>query len=148
AGVGAGAGAGAGAGGGAGEEVALLVLSSIAFSAGFGREVMKDIEDAKGDALRGVRSLARVYGLERAKQVVVFSYSAAVLLSAVPFFLADTSYFLNPAYLLPILVADALFVHASFRLFFGGEEKQLRKETLVAVAAGLVAFVAGALVRL
>ena len=148
AGVGAGAGAGTGAGGGAGEEVALLVLSSIAFSAGFGREVMKDIEDAKGDALRGVRSLARVYGLERAKQVVVFSYSAAVLLSAVPFFLADTSYFLNPAYLLPILVADALFVHASFRLFFGGEEKQLRKETLVAVAAGLVAFVAGALVRL
>ncbi len=147
-GAGAGAGAGTGAGGGAGEEVALLVLSSIAFSAGFGREVMKDIEDAKGDALRGVRSLARVYGLERAKQVVVFSYSAAVLLSAVPFFLADTSYFLNPAYLLPILVADALFVHASFRLFFGGEEKQLRKETLVAVAAGLVAFVAGALVRL
>ncbi|RLF93055.1 prenyltransferase, partial [Thermococci archaeon] len=141
-------GEGAGAGAGAGEEVALLVLSSIAFSAGFGREVMKDIEDAKGDALRGVRSLARVYGLERAKQVVVFSYSAAVLLSAVPFFLADTSYFLNPAYLLPILVADALFVHASFRLFFGGEEKQLRKETLVAVAAGLVAFVAGALVRL
>ena len=147
-GAGAGVGEGAGAGAGAGEEVALLVLSSIAFSAGFGREVMKDIEDAKGDALRGVRSLARVYGLERAKQVVVFSYSAAVLLSAVPFFLADTSYFLNPAYLLPILVADALFVHASFRLFFGGEEKQLRKETLVAVAAGLVAFVAGALVRL
>ena len=86
-------------------EIALLILiliitlSSIAFPACFGREVMKDIADVKGDALRNIRSVARIYGVEKAMRITVFSYSIAVMLSAVPFFLVNTSYFFNPAYI-------------------------------------------------
>ncbi len=142
--------------------IALLILSSIAFLAGFGREVMKDIADVKGDALRNVRSVARIYGVEKAKRVVVFSYSFAVMLSVIPFFLVNTSYFHNLAYILPVMVADALFVHTCFELkpFRKKFDKKrlkrkedidynyMRKETLIALVIGLIAFVSGALVRL
>ncbi len=127
----------------------ILILSSIAFLAGFGREVMKDMADVKGDEVRDVRSIARVYGMEKAKSVAVFSYSLAVILSAVPFFLVNTSYFFNPAYILPVMAADALFVHTCFGLRkVDINYNYLRKETLIALAIGLFAFICGALCRL
>jgi geranylgeranylglycerol-phosphate geranylgeranyltransferase len=135
----------------------ILILSSIAFLAGFGREVMKDMADVKGDEIRDVRSIARVYGMEKAKSVAVFSYSLAVILSAVPFFLHNTSYNFNVAYLLPVMAADALFVHTCFGLKLKPFRKRfdpktisfdyMRKETLIALAIGLFAFICGALCR-
>lgn len=126
--------------------MALLLLSSIALLAGFGREVMKDIADVKGDALRNVRSIARVYGVEKAKRVVVFSYLLAVLLSLIPFFLSTTPYFFNLAYMLPVVAADTLFLHACFGLRKEAiNDDYLRKETLMALAIGLFAFISGVL---
>jgi geranylgeranylglycerol-phosphate geranylgeranyltransferase len=145
-----------------GINVALIILSSIAFLAGLGREVMKDIADMKGDALRNIRSVARIYGAEKAKKVVVFSYSLAVILSVIPFFANNTPYFLNAAYLLPVMAADGLFLHTSFELTpfkkkvdpktrFKQEEDidymRMRKETLIAIGIGLVAFIGGAMIR-
>ena len=130
-------------------ELVLLILSSIAFLAGFGREVMKDIADVKGDTLRNIRSIARVYGTEKAKRVVVFSYTLALILSVIPFFTYHTSYFFNPAYLLPIIAADMLLVHTCFKLQeVDIDYNYTRKETLIAIGIGLFAFVSGALVRL
>lgn len=134
----------------------ILILSSIAFLAGFGREVMKDMGDVKGDEVRDVRSIARVYGMERAKDVTIVSYFLAVVLSVVPFFLVNTSYFFNPAYILPVMAADALFVHTCFELKHKPFRKRfdpktasldyMRKETLIALVIGLIAFICGALV--
>jgi len=127
-------------------DLALLILASIAFLAGFGREVMKDIADVKGDALRNIKSIARIYGADKAIKVVFFSYLLAVILSVVPFFLVNTSYFHNLAYILSVMAADALFVHTCF-----GLQKEdvnyntMRKETLLAIGIGLIAFVSGAL---
>ncbi|MEA2075373.1 MAG: UbiA family prenyltransferase [Euryarchaeota archaeon] len=127
-------------------ELTLLILASIAFLAGFGREVMKDIADVKGDALRDIRSIARIYGADRAIKVVFFSYSLAVILSVVPFFLVNTSYFHNLAYLLPVMAADALFVHTCIGLQkVDINYSTMRKETLLAIGIGLIAFVSGAL---
>ena len=139
-----------------GINAALIILASIAFLAGLGREVMKDIADMKGDALRNIRSVARVYGAGKAKRVVVVSYSLAVILSVLPFFANHSPYFLNPAYLLPVIAADLLFIHTCFELkpFRKGVEQEggidyngMRKETLIAIAIGLVAFIGGALCR-
>jgi geranylgeranylglycerol-phosphate geranylgeranyltransferase len=145
-----------------GVNMSLLVLSSIAFLAGFGREVMKDIADVKGDALRGIRSIARIYGVGKAKTITVLSYSIAVILSVIPFFLVNTTYFFNPIYLLLIIAADAVFVHVClelkpFRKRFDLKTisviqkdevnyNYLRKETLIAIAIGLAAFICGALI--
>jgi len=139
-----------------GINLALIILSSIAFLAGLGREVMKGIADVKGDVLRNIRSVARVYGAAKAKRVVVFSYSLAVILSVIPFFANTTPYFFNLVYLLPVMAADLLFMHTSFELkpFRKRAEHEedidymgLRKETLIAIAIGLVAFIGGALYR-
>ena len=126
----------------------LLILASIAFFAGFGREVMKDMGDVKGDEVRDVRSIARVYGMEKAMHVTIFSYFLAVVLSAVPFFIGNTPYFHNLAYIVPVMAADVLFVHACFGLQkgVGINYNYLRKETLIALGIGLIAFVSGTLV--
>ena len=123
----------------------LIILSCIALLAGFGREVMKDIADVKGDELRDVKSLARVYGVATAKRVVIGSYLLAVLLSVVPFLVVNTSYYFNFAYLLPIAAADVLFLHTCIGLRnVDPDYGFMRKETLMAIAIGLVAFICGA----
>ncbi len=126
----------------------LIILSCIALLAGFGREVMKDIADVKGDELRDVKSLARVYGVATAKRVVIGSYLLAVLLSVVPFLAVNTSYYFNFAYLLPIAAADVLFLHTCIGLRnVDPDYGVMRKETLMAIAIGLVAFISGVLCR-
>jgi geranylgeranylglycerol-phosphate geranylgeranyltransferase len=127
-------------------DLALLILASIAFLAGFGREVMKDIADVKGDALRNIKSIARIYGADKARRVVFFSYSPAVILSVVPFLLVNTPYYHNLAYILPVMAADALFVHTCFALRKAYiNYNTMRKETLLAIGIGLIAFVSGTL---
>ncbi len=129
-------------------DLILLVLATMAFVAGFGREVMKDIADLRGDALRDVKSFARLYGVEVARSVVVGSYLLAVVLSLIPLFSVESTYFFNPAYLFPVLLADALFLHASWVLWRLRDEpavyRTLRTETLLAIGVGLLAFVCGA----
>lgn len=129
-------------------DLILLVLAAMAFVAGFGREVMKDSADLRGDALRDVKSFARIYGVKIASRVVVGSYSLAILLSVIPIFSIESSYFFNPAYLLPVLLADVLLLHTCWVLWRRSAETAdytaLRKETLVALGLGLLAFVCGA----
>ena len=122
----------------------LLILSLIALFAGLGREVMKDIADMRGDEIRDVRSIARVYGIEKAKEVVTASYSLAVGLSVVPFFLHSTPYYHNPLFITMIGGTDIIFAHTLYGLWKRHVNyEQLRKETLVAIAIGLLAFICG-----
>jgi geranylgeranylglycerol-phosphate geranylgeranyltransferase len=131
-------------------DLVLLVLAAIAFLAGFGREVMKDIADIKGDALRDIKSIARLYGVKQASRVVIFSYALAVVLSAIPLFSVNTAYYFDLAYLFPVMAADALFLHTCFQLLKTrdetGDYNKMRKETLLAIGIGLIAFVSGALI--
>ncbi len=125
---------------------ALLILSCIALLAGFGREVMKDIADAKGDELRDVKSFARLYGVKNAKIVAIGSYLLAMVISVVPFFLVNTTYYFNLAYIVPVIAADALFLDTCIGLRnVYADYDFMRKETLIAIAIGLVAFISGAL---
>ena len=124
----------------------LLILSLIALLAGLGREVMKDIADIEGDAIRDVRSIARVYGIEEAKKVVTASSLLAVGLSVVPFFLPSTPYYLNPIFIILVSGTDIIFAHTINELWKQHVNyEQLRKETLVAIAIGLLAFICGAI---
>ena len=124
----------------------LLILSLIALLAGLGREVMKDIADVEGDEIRDVKSIARVYGIEEAKKVVTASSLLAVGLSVVPFFLPSTPYYLNPVFIILVSGTDIIFAHTINELWKQHiNYEQLRKETLVAIAIGLLAFICGAI---
>jgi geranylgeranylglycerol-phosphate geranylgeranyltransferase len=125
----------------------LLIFSSMAFLSGFGREVMKGIVDVKGDALRDVKTIARVYGIGKAKIISVIFYMIAVLLTFFPF-IFDMSGFRNHAYLFLILIADSLFAYVCYELYKSKDREkvnELRNTTLVAMIVGLIAFLCGSI---
>ena len=126
---------------------AVFTLFAISLLAGVGREIMKGIMDVRGDALRGVRTVALKYGEIAARRSAAVLFMAAVALSPLPFFTAEP-YRMNLAYLVPLMVADAAFVHASLALIRGRSVRKLRQKTLIAALFGLLAFLSGAVANL
>ena len=62
------------------------ILAAIAFLSGVGREIMKGIEDVEGDAIRDVKTIARVKGMRIAAIYAAFLFIISVFLSFIPFF--------------------------------------------------------------
>ncbi len=125
----------------------IAVLSIIAFLSGVAREVMKGIEDVEGDALRNVRTVARVKGVEFASKLSASLFLIAVALSFVPFLFVE-GYVLDLKYLLPVLVTDFMLAKISFELLRRHEPEDIRrfrKQTLLALLFGLIGFLLGAL---
>lgn len=87
---------------------AVLPITLCAFLAGLSLEVVKDIEDVKGDAANGAKTLPLYAGAGVSRIVAVASMAAAVALSAGPYWVGD----LNPLYWAFAGPADALFVAA------------------------------------
>ncbi len=123
----------------------VLLLSLIAFLSGLGREIMKGIEDVRGDSIRNVRSIARVKGLKFASRLSATLFLLAVVLSFLPV-LFIKNYF-DVKYIIPIFVADVLFVYTAFKLVKEYDKesiKRYRKNTLIAMSFGLIGFLIGA----
>jgi geranylgeranylglycerol-phosphate geranylgeranyltransferase len=127
----------------------LLVLSVIAFFVGLGREIMKGIMDVEGDALRDVKTVARVYGTTTAKYVAVALYLIGILFAPVPFiFNIDQHFYHNLVYAIPAAIASLILVYVCVNLLRGHDRKTIsraRKVTLVGMVVALLAFLAGAL---
>jgi|Deesub1362A_J573_1020465.scaffolds.fasta_scaffold02757_9 geranylgeranylglycerol-phosphate geranylgeranyltransferase len=126
----------------------LLVLFGMSFVAGFGREVMKGVMDVEGDALRDVKSIARIFGIEKAKKIASISYLTAIALSPIPFFIQG-AYERDFLYAFFVIIADLMFIHISWKLI--KEEgieivRKMRKKSLKAILSGLIGFLLGALV--
>jgi len=121
-----------------------VFLSAIAFFVGVGREIMKDIEDAPGDRKIGARTLPIAIGAKWSARVSALCYVLAILLSGVPFF----SFFLGKALYGLVLVTDVMLIEVAMRIRKDQGLKTLRwgrKQTLYAVAIGLVAFLLASL---
>lgn len=91
-----------------GNVVAVLPITLCAFLAGLSLEVVKDIEDVRGDAVNGARTLPLYAGAGVSRLVAVTSMAAAVALSPGPFLLGR----LHPLYWAFVGPADALFLAA------------------------------------
>jgi geranylgeranylglycerol-phosphate geranylgeranyltransferase len=64
-----------------------IVPCCLAFGFNFIREVIKDMQDVKGDQAQGARTFPLVFGLEAARSLVVVSTVVLMLGALVPFFL-------------------------------------------------------------
>jgi len=127
----------------AGFSYSVLLLSLIAFLTGLGREIMKGIEDVEGDALRSVRSIARVYGIDAASKISSFFFLLAVFLSFISPVLIPEYYDLK--YVIPVAITDIMLISVALRLPRNANLiSKYRKETLIAVLFGLIGFLAGA----
>ncbi|MEM2871380.1 MAG: geranylgeranylglycerol-phosphate geranylgeranyltransferase [Candidatus Caldarchaeum sp.] len=120
----------------------VVVFALLAFLANTGREVVKGMSDVAGDAKRDVRTVARVYGVEKAALVGSALYMAAVALSPLPYLLNLVS----PLYLLVVAAADAGFIYSSIKLIKSPSAEQGRRQknlTLLWMFLALVAFLTG-----
>lgn len=123
-----------------------VLLSSMAFLSGLGREVMKGIEDVEGDALRNVRSVARVMGLRAAALISALLYAVAVLISPLPLLVLE-EYMVDVKYAIPVAITDVMLLYVAVMVVRKhGKEliPKYRKLTLIAMSFGLVGFLAGA----
>jgi geranylgeranylglycerol-phosphate geranylgeranyltransferase len=109
-------------------------FGGIAMLMNLGEEIAADAMDVEGDRIMGSRSLAVVYGPERALRVSALIFVAMALFSLVPFFTG----LLPPVYLLPIAIMDAVTTYCAMRLLNPGSANP-RVLIRVIYLSGLVA---------
>ncbi len=122
---------------------AIYVIALIAFLAGSGREIMKDVMDFQGDKEKGVKSFPKYIGSRKSNILAAFFYIIAIALSFLPFFMETFEiYYLNYYYLALVFVTDTMLLSASIHLIIKKKPhlKLYRKFTLIAIFIGLLAF--------
>jgi len=117
----------------------ILVLSSIVFLIGIGREMMKDIEDIKGDKATGARTLPIIVGPKKTTYSIAICYLMGVVISISPIF----SFFKAKPIYLSILIVDIIFLYVLARILRKQDIDTLRngrKLTLLGSALALIIF--------
>jgi len=126
----------------------IYLLAAVAFLAGAGREIMKDVQDVEGDKARGTRSFPTYLGSRGACALAALFYLIAVFLSIIPFIhQVDEDYYRDPFYLVAVLVTDAVLIYVAGKLLqkpLSVGLERYRKVTLAALGMGLLAFLIGA----
>ncbi|KCZ73445.1 4-hydroxybenzoate polyprenyltransferase-like prenyltransferase [Candidatus Methanoperedens nitroreducens] len=115
--------------------IAIAVFLSIS-----GREIVKDIEDVKGDIDR--KTLPIMIGVKRAGIVAALLILLAVLISPIPYY---PLYQFGWEYLSVVLIADLLFI-GSIPVIFKNA-KLARKMLKFAMLIAILAFITGAIFR-
>jgi geranylgeranylglycerol-phosphate geranylgeranyltransferase len=120
----------------------VLILALLAFFATLSREIVKDIEDIKGDITRD--TLPKKIGIKNAGICGAGALLIAIILSPLPSYPEYIPYFeiekLNDFYLLVVLAADLIFFLAIFNTFKNPNLAQniLKLGMVVALAAFIV----------
>jgi len=119
-----------------------LVLAVFAFLLTAGREIVKDIEDVKGDKTAGARTLPIVIGELKSAIVAMAFLLIVILLSPLPFFLGIFHW----VYLLVIGIADIILLYSSYLLLAKpGKKSAARVQKLIkySILIALLAFLSG-----
>ena len=121
----------------------IFIIALIAFLAGSGREIMKDIQDYEGDKKKGTRSFPKYIGKRKSSIIAGLFYVLAVCLSFIPFLIQTyTLYYKNYVYLFLVLICDIILLIIALDLIFKKEPhlKLFRKISLFSIFIGLLAF--------
>ncbi len=127
----------------------IYIIALMAFLAGSGREIMKDVQDFKGDFKKGVRSFPKYIGKKNSNIIASLFYLSAIALSFLPYISANYEiYYRNIYYIVIILITDIMLLVTAVRLIQNKTEnmKVYRKMSLIAMFVGLIAFLVGAFV--
>jgi len=112
-----------------------IIFGVLAFLAIFGREIVKDIEDFKGDADR--LTLPKKIGIHNAGIIAAIFLLFSVALSPVPYMFLN----FNIAYLFLVSVTDLMFLYSIIIQL--KEPKTARKIIKIGMLLALVAFIVG-----
>jgi len=120
----------------------LITFIVPAYFANLGREVIKGISDIEGDALRDVRSIARIKGEGFASRLGALLYLTAVAISPLPYILQLTSWLYLPI----VAVADLGFIFEAISILKDSSKAnslRVKNRTLGWMLIALLAFIAG-----
>jgi len=108
-----------------------------------GREIVKDLEDRRGDTEVGINTLAVRFGVRFPRTVVSLVLAALIVMTFVPFF--DGTYGLT-YFLIALLGVDGLLAGMIWKLWTSDDPGSLRRVSLglkAGMAVGLIAIVLG-----
>jgi geranylgeranylglycerol-phosphate geranylgeranyltransferase len=127
----------------------IMVLGICAFTAGFGREVLKDMMDTLGDKSVGCTTFPILFGLRRSAVLVSSLIVTAGIFILLPYLYPfDRFYYHDPFYLIPACATNVLIITCVYSLIKDTSHKNiqvLRKRTLHIIELGMVTFIVGAL---
>ncbi len=100
-----------------------LLFSALAFLSNTGREVTKGIVDTEGDGARGVRTIAVVYGVDKAAYLASVFYIVAAAASILPLLLNLVTLWYIPF----VAVTDAGLIYGAVTLLRNHSRESSRK---------------------
>lgn len=120
--------------------ILVVFFTIMAFLAIFMREIVKDIEDVKGD--KGIRRTAPiVYGIGPSSFLATQSLVSAIFLSIIPYIIHIISVY----YLILVLVADAIFIYSLILLYLR-KARNSQNYAKLGMLFSLIAFAIGVIV--
>ena len=115
----------------------IIILFMMAFTVNVGREIVKTIEDMKGDKKAKANTLPLMFGEQIAGWIAIFFIFLGVLITPLPYALK----LLNIKYVVFMAIADIVLAASCFVLFISPKKSQ--KYMKIAMFIALLAFFAG-----
>jgi len=125
-------------------QLPVVILASMAFLMGLGREIFKSIQDIAGDRKQGRKTLPILIGKKNSAYIGSFLILLAVLISFYPLFFIE-DYFGDIYYFSFVLITDILLVASVDSALKLKDFAAIREHTLKAQLTGLLAFLFGVL---
>ena len=119
-----------------------VFLAIVAFFTNAAREILKDMEDVKGDEIFGAKTFPMIEGRKKAVIIVSAFLIIAILLSPLPYLIGLLSLY----YMLFAFLTDLLFVYIIYSITKSASIKNIKvnqKRVKIAAIIGLLAFLAG-----
>lgn len=124
-----------------------LIFSVFAFTVNFSREIVKDIEDAEGDAAENYKTLPVVMGTQTARIYALLFLFAALITAGVTLFIAATQHHsLGTLYLIGMGMCLPLTI-ALFAVFMANSKEGFHKASLILKIAMAVGISCGFVLR-
>jgi len=118
------------------------IFVAMAFLSNTGREVTKGIVDVQGDRENNIRTVAVLYGEQKAASVATLFYISAVALTPLPWLLRIVSFWFLPF----VVLTDMGWILASILLLLNPSRENARRiknRNLFWFFSGLLAFITG-----
>lgn len=123
---------------------AVSILAAMAALSTIGRELVKDIQDMRGDRKSGLRTFPLLYGPKAAVILGTSFIAAAIVLSPLPFLLG----LFGKTYLMLVIISAVLFVAACAIVARSQRPRAASEAALICkigMGFGLLAFLVGAI---
>lgn len=130
----------------AGKVYPSFLFSALAFLSNTGREITKGIVDIEGDKMKGIKTIAVIYGAHYASIAASIFYLAAIVVSVAPVLLNLVSLWYIPF----VVVTDFGLLYNVFLIISDpsrGTSRKVKNQILLWMLFGLLAFALGSLIK-